>query len=306
MTQPPHVLNRRALYNLLRFQALESQEGIDQWQIEDYRQWTLEKLFEQLSHNGWQLDRASFCAYAECVKSPQELLELLIGEGELNEEQEDKAYLILFELWRRLMPYQEIFEMMCDEIDYQMYAYEIGEQADQKLEAVLSQCVNLLYEQGASVQEAKKMFASICQSCAQDLESFLYDFISDQIEAGALAYAQELYHRFYQFVRQPTWFDLLKVRWSDNHEARLIFQRLYKTLELTPDVDVLFEALSYLSEHDVCGSFNKFFSLATKLDLEEEDRHELSELASIFLEHTEGQSRLRSDLLSVLHERLTP
>ncbi len=52
----------------------------------------------------------------------------------------------------------------------------------------------------------------VSDGCANGLETFLYDFVSDQLDEGMVSYAAELVDGFYQYVSDTKWFDFLRAR----------------------------------------------------------------------------------------------
>ena len=98
-------------------------------------------------------------------------------------------------------------------------------------------------DSGANPHE---LFTSVVNGCAQDVESFLYDFIQTQIEHQNNNYAQELIEGFRPFVKDEKWFELLEaeVLFPTDREAALqIVERLLrgknKENELSFNLEVL-------------------------------------------------------------------
>ena len=113
-----------ALYNLLKINWLEDPSiDVEAWQVEDYRKISYEELFERLEKLGISLTQESFFIYSENVSTPEQLLEFLwIHDDEAKEY--DQAYLIIFELWRRLLPEKQSLSIFCDELDYRIELYD--------------------------------------------------------------------------------------------------------------------------------------------------------------------------------------
>lgn len=98
-------LKNKALYNSLRMNWLQNPSlHVEQWQIEEYRDLSLEQLFNKLKSLHIDLDRVSFSAFADSVDSAEELAHALAGDEESDPTIQDKIYLLVFELWRRLVP----------------------------------------------------------------------------------------------------------------------------------------------------------------------------------------------------------
>ena len=110
-------LKGKALYNLLRINWLEDPSiGVQPWQVEDYRVLSTADLFSKLEKLKIPLNEESFLLYVESSDSPEELVECLCLDDE-DLEISDQSYLLLFELWRRLIPEKESLSIFCDELD---------------------------------------------------------------------------------------------------------------------------------------------------------------------------------------------
>jgi hypothetical protein len=75
---------------------------LEPWQVEDYRSFPLDGLFEKLEDLGFSIDKDSFLELAADVDTPEELTKTL--KGEASDDAEEEIYLVVFELWRRLLP----------------------------------------------------------------------------------------------------------------------------------------------------------------------------------------------------------
>lgn len=243
-------LERKALYNLLRMNWLRDPHlDVKAWQVEDYRHWSLEDLFERLEDFGIRLDDHSFHAYSEPYETPEELNDELIPD-DCDAAVEDQIYLLVFELWRRLIPEKRCLSIFCDELDYQVNLYDRGEIGEfEHIQDVLANLAVLLDEgldQGADPIE---LFDSISTTCANDIESFLYDFIAEQVEDGDPAYAGELIDTFYDYVHDVKWLDFLRARICSAHDiegANEILRQIYEDTKEQVNLDLDFEMLSFL------------------------------------------------------------
>ena len=91
----------RSFYNLLRINLKEDPSlHVEPWQVADYRLFSVEEILEELRVLKVPLTQEAFFLYAESCESPEDLLECLWIDEDKEEEQE-KVYLLLFELWRR-------------------------------------------------------------------------------------------------------------------------------------------------------------------------------------------------------------
>ncbi len=243
-------LRGRALYNFLRISWLEDPSAkVNPWQIEDYRALSQEELFSRLEKLGIVLDEPTFHAYAEGCDSPEDLVECLWIEEERLDEQE-QTYLLLFELWRRLLSQKQTLSIFCDELDQLIEAYDQGVlEDDERLEEALKDLEDILDETADLSGEPEAVFQDLSQFCAHDLHGFLYDYITDQIEEGKETYASELIDAFYEFLPDKKWFDLLKA-WRfasmDLEELNRVAERLLEELLEEPDLDLLLEIAKFL------------------------------------------------------------
>ncbi len=243
-------LSGRALYNLLRITWLEDRQvKIKPWQVEDYRSLSTESLLSRLRDLGIVLDESSFLAYAEDCDSPEDLVDCLwVDEEDLD--RQDASYLILFELWRRLLPEKQSLSIFCDELDQLIELYDQGELTDEEaLQESLEDLEDILDEAADSSGSPEKAFEEISQFFAHDLYGFLYDYISDQIESGNDTYASELIDAFHEFTPDKKRFDLLKA-WlfarMDVEELNRVAGRLLEELLEDPDLELLLEIAKFL------------------------------------------------------------
>lgn len=261
-------LKGKALYNLLKINTLDNpQLSAKAWQIEDLRPLATQTLFERLKQLKLPLDENSFHLYAEESESPEELLDY-VWVSEHNVEARDRVYLILFELWRRLLPEKQCLSIFCDELDHLIDTYDRGNLDDkQLLENALCILEDVLDDacdsQDASSQE---VFEEISRYCAHDLETFLYDYISEQIETGDELYASELIDSFYEYIADKKWFDFLRARLffsTHSEESNHVIERLLEQLKEEPDVDLLLQVIESLVHY---GDI-RLFQLAVKQTL---------------------------------------
>ncbi|KAF3363272.1 Uncharacterized protein PHSC3_000162 [Chlamydiales bacterium STE3] len=266
-------MERRALYNTLRMSwQLDSQLAVQPWQVENYRNLSLEELFQRLQNQRINVDRFTFVKLSENCDSPEEMTELLSQEED-QDENYDKVYLAVFELWRRLIPGKQSLSIFCDELDYQIHLYDSGQ--TETAEGIEDAIANLqiMLEDADGGLEAKNLFSSIANGCANDIEDFLYDYIQVQIEHQNDLYAQELIEGFSPHVQDRKWFDFLKAEIlyvSDQEAAIKLLEGLVKGKK-EQDLEFNFEILSFLAK---IGKDKLFKSLAKQtfalLELEED------------------------------------
>jgi len=241
----------RALYNLLRITSQEDPNlKVKPWQVADYRSLSSKQLFENLKDLKVILDKNALEAYAEECDSPEDLLDCLwLDEG--SEDDQEFCYLLLFELWRRLLPEKQSLSIFCDELDHCIELYDQGLLDDEEvLQKHLRDLEDVLDETVDRGQASPlEVFQNVSRYCAHDLEGFLYDYISDQIQSDNTIYASELLDACYDYVADKKWFDLLKA-WlfanNDVEELNRVATGLFNDLLDAPDLDLLLEIAKFL------------------------------------------------------------
>lgn len=276
----------RAWYNLLRMNHKEN-PNLDavSWQIADYRAFSKEELFKKLKSLGIHLNEESFFLYTEKCASPEELVECLLADANDSEKME-KAYVILFELWRTLCPEKQTLSIFCDELDSIIEKFDETDLGREEIEQALIDLENVLDTNVDRGEDPKKVFQYVCSFLAHDLESFLYDFASLQIDAGEDLYASELVDGFYKYVEDPLWFDFIRVKLIalvDSEEAIIVLQRLLEQLQEQPDLDLLFEALSYVKDEEEIPLFFQVFDIAQSFVQIEGEFHQLLEIVAEYM-----------------------
>lgn len=214
---------RRALYSLLRMNWLKEGKGdVQPWQVEDYRSLSIEELFARLKSLDIQLDHTSFIIFADECDSPEELSDHLIADREWPASNEDQVYLLIFELWRRLKSEKPSLSIICNTLDDLIFAFDMQDLYErEELEEALSRFASALNEnvdQGMAPEEA---FALISAHCANDIETFLYDYILELIDEGCEAEARGLESEFEPYLRQNKWFKLIVLRLSGDLKEKL-------------------------------------------------------------------------------------
>jgi hypothetical protein len=271
----------KALYNLMRIGWLEEPSiAVQPWQVEDLKAIPLDTLFLRLQAIGINLTQASFLSFANESKTPEDLADLLWNR-EQDPEGHDKAYLLLFELWRRLLPDNFTLSIFCDELDWRIYYYDKDQLNEEKIEEAISDLENILDDNVDQGGEPKEIFQTVESYCGHDLERFLYDYIVEDIEKKDEISGSELLDGFYIYVSRASWFDFLRARLLiavDEHEGGLMLQRQLEQLEEDPDLELLFEIAGYLVVRGDPSLFLKCVKIMTPLIKNEEQFQELIRL----------------------------
>ncbi|MCB1134959.1 MAG: hypothetical protein KDK78_01720 [Chlamydiia bacterium] len=295
---------KKALYNLLRMNWLRDRSiEVEPWQVENYRILSLETLFDRLEDFNVSMDRLSFLSYASDFDSPEALCEDLCDE-DTEVEVYDQLYLIVFELWRRLLPEATSLSIFCDELDHQIDLYDTEESAHpDDMQDALANLLNILDENADEGGPAQEIFARIAAGCANELESFLYDYIAELIDNEDFTYAGELIEGFYPYVRDRSWFDFLRARLlavTDMNAANRIVKALLQDLLKEPDLDLLMEILSFMVQGGEPKLFMKVVHAVEGLMETEEEFQELLHTCADFhrcLDH-DYQERAIEEILS--------
>lgn len=245
------IMQAKALYNLLRYNWLsDSSLKVEQWQVENLRELRTEELFSRLEKQEIPLDEEKFLKFAETVNTPEELVECLWIQEHQNLSEFDQAYLLLFELWRRLLPDKQSISVFCDELDHRIALHDTDALAsEQLLLESLEELEDILDENVDRGEDPQEVFDVITTYCAHDLESFLYDYIVEQIEAGNDVCASELLEGFYEYVSDQRWFQFLRIALfasEESSEAELMLRRLLDQMQEEPDFDLLLEIANFL------------------------------------------------------------
>ncbi|HCJ83065.1 MAG TPA: hypothetical protein DHV52_01855 [Parachlamydiales bacterium] len=271
----------KALYNLLRFNWLKDRSvSVLPWQVEDYREQREEELFGRLKALGLLLDEERFLAAAKEAKDPEELADRLWGK----KEERAQAYLLLFELWRRLLSERQTLSLFCDELDQHISLYERGIK-DGSLEELLSSLEDLLDSYVDKGEDPKKCFRMVSCHLAYNLERFLYEYIRDLIASKDETGASEWIDGFYDYISNPKWFDFLRIHLFaevERHDTAVHLQRLVESLKARQDFDLLLEIARFLISFGQDPLFRQI--LSSLLEAAETDE-EFNEILSRMLDY---------------------
>jgi len=305
-------MDRRALYNSLRMNWLmDSKMSVSPWQVEDYRALKLESLFERLRAHDFSLDKDSFAAFAEEYDSPEELADDLAAERDEGIDGEDSVhydqiYLLVFELWRRLLTEKPSVSIFCDELDNQIYSYDSGSLASQfSIQDSLANLKEILDENVDEGADPLDAFEAIASGCANDLESFIYDYTSQMIDERNYSYASELLDGFSDYVSDQRWFDFLRARLlmqNDLEAASDKIAQLYEEELKEPDIEFNLEILHALAQTGDEKLFCKIAADTLLLIEYEDDFHDLLS-ACIDHYHFQDQEKLEEKVKEIMKSR---
>jgi hypothetical protein len=297
LNQDHYSLENKALYNCLRLNWLAdpSSVSVEEWQVEDYRTLPVEDLLQRLSNANIRLDRPSFIAFADNAETPEELTDILLGDSVDDPVVRDKIYLPVFELWRRFVPDKLSLTIFCDELDHQIQLYdEDNLDQEEELHDILANLQIILEENVDAGVDPVEAFQTLSEQCANDLESFLYNFIADQIDVENESYAATLIDDFKEYVEDAKWFDLLSVRLQYHTETQEAVSRLRKlAVEALEEKNLVFnlELLAFLAEVGESELFLAILKPTIPLLEIEEDFQDLLELSVVLCQFTDRDDK---------------
>jgi hypothetical protein len=279
----------RALYNLLRISAKDrsSCELMEPWQILDYRSLTEEELVKNLSHLGLPISKKEFLLYAENADSPEDLAEFLwVQESDFIGQ--EKAYLILFELWRRLLSHRKSLSIFCDELDDLIRRFDEGSMLDEEeAETLLSELQDILEQGVEEGQKPKELFSSISQYMAHDVEGFLYDYIVELLQEESDLLAAALIQAFEGYVQEKKWFMLLRARLFSISGMQEWSTLVHRMIEEERDFSFLIEVAYFLAEKDDIPLLKKCLAISISYASSSEDLQEVVSIVSGFMDYFE-------------------
>lgn len=302
-----NAIERRALYNLLRMNWLnDSTLSVESWQVEDYRSLSLPTLFHRLKSFNFDLDRVSFVAFADECGSPEDFTEYLTAERHFSTGQEDQIYLIVFELWRRLMSEKPSLSIVCNELDYQIHLFDQQAIEDPSvLQDSLTHFIQILDENTDQGIAPQHVLSLISTYCANDIETFLYDFISEQLDEGNESYVNELLEDFDPYLINNKWFKLLRIRLCDQYHHKISQKLIDNVIEEhlnDHDLDYELELLSILSEKGIDSTFRLVVKNLLPLIKCEEDFQDLLSIAIDYF-HSLDQEEKENSLKKIFEKR---
>lgn len=287
-------MDKRALYNLLRLNYQEDDSlEVEEWQVEDYRLLSNEELFDRLHGANIYLDQDTFLRYVQNSQDPEDLTTILTQDI-FDMMEKDKIYLPIFELWRRFASDRQSLSIFCDDFDRKVEMYDIGSiEPHFALEDSIYHLQCLLEENQKYAPSPQALFTYVSDRMANDLESFLYEYISDQIEMQNGNYAYELVERFEKFVNEPKWFHLLRAKlayYFDTQELDEVLAILLEDLKCL-DLEFGFEMLDLCQLVEKKELFMPISKNLLKAIVTEKDFQELLvELIYYFQESNRPQS----------------
>ena len=169
-------------------------------------------------------------------------------------------------------------------------------ETDELIQDAIANLLDVLDENIDKGKEAREVFISLSKYCAHDLESFLYDYIADQIDEDNDSYASDLIENFYQFLSNWQWFDFLRVRIiakTDIDIANDILRKIIEEGDENLDIDLSLEILYFMVQ---AGDTELFIKLSketlNKISIELELSEFLETVAEFFRRLDKEDNRL--------------
>lgn len=294
-------IERRALYNLMRMNWLaDPTMSVEPWQVEDYRHLPIDQIFENLSQLGLQLDKEHFLSLTDEVDTPEELTALLLDDVEPAPAASlyDRIYLHLFELWRRYASDKPCLSIFCDELDQQMHLYDTDKKdRDEAIQDAISNLQTILDENTDKGADPHDVFLLITSNCAHDLESFLYDYISDQLDNENDVYASDLLDGFKGYVTDVRWFEFLQTRLmmlSHKSDGSRHLERLIDHYGDDRDLEFNLELLAFMVKAGNREIFAKLVKKTIPLIETERDLLDLLDICADFYHFLDMEAQERA------------
>ncbi len=202
------LFSGRAYYNILILNKLREGKFTDaKWDCLDYRQMALSEIFFSLEKLGIYFTTDSFVSFCIEIDTPEELVDKLIYE---NGEGKRKIYLLVFELWRRLLPEKKTVSIVCDELDHTIAIYE-DHQADAKLYEGLLAVLEILHRNAQFSDAPRELFKRLTLYIAHDLENVISTYIESKIGGPEEEKIITLLNAFIPFVEEERALKLIKL-----------------------------------------------------------------------------------------------
>lgn len=266
----------------------------------------LDTIFERLSFHDLNLDRHLFVDLTSEYDTPEEFTDAILADFDADTVTQDQVYLLVFELWRRLLPEKPCLSVFCDELDHQIHLYDAGQTKNpEDIQDVVANLQVVLDENTDEGADPLDVFESVCSGCANDIESFLYDYISDQIETDNLIYASDLLDGFNDYVRDVKWFDFLRARYiafNDQAAANEYIPQLIQDAVEAPDLEFNLELLSFLVQGGGRAVFVDLVKKSLPLMRTEEDFQDLLTICVDFFHRLDCEKE-ETDLQKLMRKR---
>lgn len=239
--------------------------------MKNFKSHTTDQLLKDLQIFGVKLDSFTFQTLAEKYDSPEEMSYTLLGAQEPN----PYICILIFELWKRLLPEKRSLSIFCDELEHLIALYNGGQSThlNELMDALayMQHILDQSVDEGANPIAA---FHTLQSYCSTDLEAFLFSFIHDQIEEGDAPYAKELIEGFSRYMSQTQLFKYLAIRIEIEDDPNAGFTKMEEflaKLDAQTPKEFVDEILSFLAESGNHSLFYEFTQKAISWIKEEVD-----------------------------------
>ena len=227
-------LETKALYNSLRMLGTGMNfSAEDSWKVEEFRQFELNALFDGLRVMGIVLNKPLFYQWSAHCETPEELLDFLfleegLEEQSLEDEMKDHLYLLLFELWRRLIPEKRSLSLVADEIDHVIFAFDSGKEVrDEEIENAIEEWVRLLNRLQDEGHSAKEALQAMEPYFAHNVPEFIVDFLLDVTDRGDNERFLPLFEKTRIFLTSlPLWVKVIDLKFCLRDDLTLLNKKL--------------------------------------------------------------------------------
>ncbi len=172
----------------------------------------------------------------------------------------------------------------CETLDKKIGEYH-GEKSEELYE-ILAYLQYILDENVDAGVKPRTALKNIQGYLKNDLESFLYHVIYDEIEVQDISYSGELLEGFDRYVEERSWFEYLNVRHAILADPEVGFEKLEKFTQKKKkeemNLDLFLEMLSFLA---TSGNHTQFVELALVILPEVKLERDFLEFSDIVASH---------------------
>lgn len=254
------LFSGRAYYNLLWLERLRGNTiPAHKWEFLDYRELDFATLFSMLHEFNIFFDADTFESLSEDADSPEEFIERVEIE---DKDDKRKIYLIVFELWRRLIEDKESVSIFCDELDRIVAAYET-EKDDEQLLYILYKVLEILERNTQLDEPPEAIFQKLSLYIAHDLENVIYTYIDSKLNSESEDSCIDLIDDFMPYVKEKRALKFLKLKSVPNafhEEKEKLTIYIVSSLQEKVNVPLSISILFYLIEINNIELFSELFS----------------------------------------------
>ncbi len=263
------LFSGRAYYNLLWLSKLRGQNiPAEDWESFDYRGFSTNSLFALLQTYHIYFDSKDFILFCDDLNNPEDLIERLdVEEGELKR----KVYIVIFELWRRLLPEKGSISIFCDELDHLIASYK-GAPNEDALFDILNQVLEILDRNTEMGQSPREVFSRLCLYIAHNLENVIYTYIDTRMKEDAEGGYLSFIDHFMPYVEEKRALQFLKLKALSNvfaKEKESLAAYLVHSLQESSNFSLSVPMLFFLIEEKYQELFSEFFSFLVEKTTEE-------------------------------------